>query len=101
MGGASLADIEHLVRFARAIDLQQGRLLVHCQSGISRSSAAAAIVLAVALGPGRETEAIEYVRGVHPAGRPNKRMLELADTLLGAEGRLAAGGIVSAADQRG
>jgi predicted protein tyrosine phosphatase len=84
-------DIEQLVHFAREVDLRQGRLLVHCQSGISRSSAAAAIVLAVALGPGRETEALEHVRSVHPSGRPNKRMLELADALLRAEGRLAAG----------
>jgi predicted protein tyrosine phosphatase len=91
MGGASIDDIEQLVHFAREVDLQQGRLLVHCQSGISRSSAAAAIVLAVALGPGREKEAIEYLRTVQPAARPNKRMLELADTLLRAEGRLAAG----------
>ena len=90
MGGASPEDIEHLVRFAREVDVHQGRLLVHCQSGISRSSAAAAIVLAVALGPGHEAEAIEYVRTVHPSGRPNRWMLELADTLLGAEGRLAA-----------
>jgi len=90
-GGASPDDVEHLVRFARRLNLRDGRVLVHCQSGISRSSAAAAIIVAVALGPGREREAIEYVRRVHPGARPNKRMLELADALLGAEGRLAAG----------
>ena len=90
-GGPSSDDIARLVHFARAVDLQLGRILVHCQSGISRSSAAVAIVLAVILGPGREREAIDYVRSVHPSGRPNARMLELADVLLQAQGRLAGG----------
>jgi predicted protein tyrosine phosphatase len=88
-GGASVADIERLVRFARGVDLSEGKLLVHCQAGISRSAAAAIIVVATILGPGHETEAIEHVRRTHPHTRPNQRMLELADTLLQAQGRLA------------
>src|SRR5262245_10431623 len=40
-GGPSRDDVEHLVRFARQIDLGKGSVLVHCQAGIGRSSAAA------------------------------------------------------------
>jgi predicted protein tyrosine phosphatase len=88
-GGASVDDIWQLVHFARNIDFAQGRLLVHCQAGVSRSAAAAIIVLATILGPGREAEAVEHVRRTHPHTRPNRRMLELADRSLGAGGRLA------------
>ncbi len=90
-GGPSLEEIEKLVHFARSVDFSRGRLLVHCQAGISRSSAAAMIVMAVVLGPGREHEAVMLIRRSHPQARPNRRMLELADVLLCAEGRLAAG----------
>ena len=41
LGGPARHDVESLVRFARGVDLSQGRLLVHCQAGISRSAAAA------------------------------------------------------------
>jgi predicted protein tyrosine phosphatase len=46
------------------------------------------IVLASALGTGRESEAVEHIRRTHPHVRPNRRMLELADAVLGAEGKL-------------
>jgi predicted protein tyrosine phosphatase len=87
-GGPVVEDIERLIAFARDVDLSRGKLLVHCAAGISRSSAAASIVLAVVLGPGREPEAVAHVLRTHPHVRPNRRMLELADELLGAGGRL-------------
>jgi predicted protein tyrosine phosphatase len=94
-GGPSSEDIERLLRFARRVDLSQGKLLVHCQAGISRSSAAAMIVLATVLGSGREVEAVETVRRDHPHVNPNRRMIELADGLLNAGGRLVAATRVS------
>ena len=87
-GGASREDVERLIHFARQIDFTKGRLLVHCQAGISRSSAAAVIALAVLGGPGRERDAVAHVRRVHPAARPNIRMIELADAILEADGAL-------------
>jgi predicted protein tyrosine phosphatase len=87
-GGPTPDDVERLIYFARGIDLTKGRLLVHCQAGISRSSAAAIIVLAVLGGPGYERDAVAHVRRVHPSGRPNVRMLELADTILETDGAL-------------
>lgn len=90
-GGPSRKEIERLIQFARGVDFTRGRLLVHCQAGISRSSAAAMIVLAAIFGPGREAEAVALIHRSHPQSRPNRRMLELADELLDAEGRLAGG----------
>jgi predicted protein tyrosine phosphatase len=89
-GGAAPDDIERLVAFARTVDLSKGHLLVHCQAGISRSSAAAAIVIAVRLGSGREDEALDLLWQIHPPAHPNRHMLALADEILGTGGRLAA-----------
>jgi predicted protein tyrosine phosphatase len=87
-GGASASDIERLIRFGRRVDLSTGKVLVHCQAGISRSAAAAIVIVATILGPGQEVGAVEHVRRTHPHTRPNRRMLEIADTLLQAAGRL-------------
>jgi len=91
-GGPSRGEIDKLIDFSRSVDFSKGRLLVHCQAGISRSSAAAMIVLAALFGPGREGEAVDFVFRSHPQAKPNRRMLELADGLLAAEGRLLAAG---------
>jgi len=93
-GGPDRGHVERLVAFGRAVDFGTGRLLVHCQAGISRSSAAALIVLAARLGPGVEEHAAAFVKRLFPASRPNRRMLELADdvlasSLLGAWQRIA------------
>ena len=87
-GGPSRRHVERLVAFARCVHMARGRVLVHCQMGISRSSAAAAILLAVKAGPGREREALETVLAVRSGARPNVRMLELADDVLGTGGAL-------------
>ena len=87
-GGPSRRHVERLVAFARSVRLTRGRVLVHCQMGISRSSAAAAILLAVRAGPGSEAEALKNVGAIRPGARPNVRMLELADEVLGTGGAL-------------
>jgi predicted protein tyrosine phosphatase len=70
-------------------------LLLHCIAGISRSMAAALITLA-ARAPGRELEAALAIRRHAPHAHPNRRMIALADALLGSEGRL-----ISARDAMG
>ena len=87
-GGPSRRHVERLVEFARGVRLARGRVLVHCQMGISRSSAAAAILLAVKAGPGSEPEVLKSVGAIRPGARPNVRMLELADEVLGTGGAL-------------
>jgi predicted protein tyrosine phosphatase len=40
------------------------------------------------LGPGREDEAMERLMAQRPYSSPNRRMIALADKLLGLDGRL-------------
>lgn len=90
--GHILADEQHIARlitFVRAWPHEEAPLLIHCMAGISRSTAAALIALVTKAG-GREMEAAEQVRRAAPHAYPNRRMVALADVLLGCEGRLIA-----------
>jgi len=86
------ADVEQILAFAA--ELQEGgddaHLLVHCHAGVSRSTAAAAILLAKR-NPGREAEAFSHVARIRPGAWPNRRMVEIADRLMHREGRLIEG----------
>src|SRR6185436_170106 len=83
-------DVAQLISFARAVMKRTGRVLIHCQAGISRSSAAAVIVHAIALGSGHENEAVARVMAQRPIACPNRRMIAIADRLLRLEGKLIA-----------
>jgi predicted protein tyrosine phosphatase len=65
-------------------------LLVHCVAGISRSTAAMAMILAQALPDRAETEVVALVHGIREKAWPNLRMIEFGDALLGRNGRLIA-----------
>jgi predicted protein tyrosine phosphatase len=73
--------------------------IVHCGAGISRSSAAAVVMLAALGKPGAEAEAVEIVaESVRQACErgfrgddfilPNRRLVDLGDHVLGRGGRL-------------
>ncbi len=62
-------------------------MLLHCFAGISRSMAAALIALSLN-SAGREAEAARRLRQAALHAQPNQRMVELADRLLGCDGRL-------------
>jgi predicted protein tyrosine phosphatase len=65
-------------------------MLIHCYAGISRSTAAAYIV-AAALEPDRdETELAETLRRLSPSATPNPRLIAIADSMLGRDGRMVA-----------
>jgi len=83
------AHIAPLVDFVRAWEHEDGPMLVHCVAGISRSTAAALIGLVVKA-PGREAEAARALRASAPHAHPNRRMIAVADELLGCAGRLIA-----------
>lgn len=86
--GPTREDVQTIIGFARRVEAAEGKLLIHCSAGISRSSAAALIVLATWLGAGHETEAAERVFSISPDADPNPRMVEYADELLGCGGAL-------------
>jgi predicted protein tyrosine phosphatase len=66
-------------------------LLCHCQSGLSRSVAAAFLVMALEDGPGREAASWERLRRIagHDA-TPNHNLVFLGDAELGRDGELYA-----------
>lgn len=74
-----------------ALDWDRARpLVIHCYAGISRSTAAAYIA-ACALDPDRdEGEIARDLRTASPSATPNRLFVEIADRLLGREGRMAA-----------
>lgn len=81
-------DVRRIIALAKSLNSSGGRILIHCAAGVSRSAAAALIMHACWLGPGREEEALERVLAQRPIARPNRRMVALADELLERGGRL-------------
>ncbi|MGQ0741492.1 MAG: tyrosine phosphatase family protein [Alphaproteobacteria bacterium] len=65
-------------------------LLVHCWAGISRSTAAALIMLCDIHGPGHELDIAKSLRARAPHAHPNRLMIRHADAIMGREGRLIA-----------
>ena len=86
--GATEADVRRIVELAQHLRSERGTLLIHCEAGVSRSTATALIMYAYWLGYGREDEAMQRVLAQRPYALPNRRMVALADRLLGLDGRL-------------
>jgi predicted protein tyrosine phosphatase len=86
--GATDEDIQQIISLARELQSASGRILIHCEAGVSRSTAAALIMYSYWLGPGREREAMMRVLAQRPIAIPNRRMVEIADRLLNRDGRL-------------
>jgi predicted protein tyrosine phosphatase len=82
----ALEHIEGIVELGKSWD-QRGSLFINCQAGVSRSTAAALIILS-ALRPGDEYEYARQMRIKGPWISPNRLMIRLADRLLGCNGRL-------------
>ncbi|HTV89039.1 MAG TPA: protein-tyrosine-phosphatase [Stellaceae bacterium] len=85
----SREDVARLLAFGRA--LRPGdHLLVHCHAGISRSTAAAALILAQAEPYRPALEVLEQVTELRPRAWPNLRILEFGDALLDRGGSIVA-----------
>lgn len=78
--------IRDLLAFGHAWD-RSSPMIVHCYAGISRSTAAALTLMAL-YNPGHEAAAARLLRERARHAQPNRRMIAIADRLLGAEGRL-------------
>jgi len=79
--------VEKLLSFISLWD-QLAPLIIHCQAGVSRSTAAA-FIAACALRPNRdENEIARVVRAKSPTATPNSRLVAIADSLLARRGRM-------------
>ena len=88
------ADVERIVAFGEEIvdDVEEGKaghLLIHCHMGISRSTAAMAVMLACAAPAESGEAAIERLVAIRPQAWPNARMIGFADDILGRGGELS------------
>ncbi len=57
-------------------------LVVHCLAGVSRSPAAAYVIMCMLLGPGCEQEVFDYLLRIRDCAWPNKLMVKYADHIL-------------------
>jgi predicted protein tyrosine phosphatase len=79
--------VVELLAFVRSWD-REAPLVMHCDAGISRSTAGA-FVTACALNPRRDEMAIAWaLRDASPTAMPNMRIVSLADRMLGRDGRM-------------
>ena len=82
---------ESILGFGKSIQAESGaRLLVHCHAGISRSTAAMALILAQARPEVPAERLLQAILGIREKTWPNLRLLELGDALLGRGGSLPA-----------
>lgn len=92
--------VEAILGFGRDL-LAEGRdgsgahLLVHCHAGVSRSTAAMALILAQARPDRSPAAAMAEVARIRPQAWPNLRIIEMGDAMLGLQG-----GMVTAAYDR-
>lgn len=65
-------------------------LLVHCEAGVSRSTAAALALLVQFYGVDRINECVQMLLDVRPFACPNCLISQMADDVLGCDGKLFA-----------
>jgi predicted protein tyrosine phosphatase len=89
-------DVERLLLFGREVsETPKAHLLVHCRAGVSRSTAAATLILMQANPEWPASAALDAVAAIRPYAWPNLLILEFGDALLGRNGEIsdAAGAI--------
>jgi predicted protein tyrosine phosphatase len=83
-------DVERLLVFGRQVsETPEAHLLVHCRAGVSRSTAAALILLQVHP-EWPASAALHAVAAIRPRAWPNLLILEFGDALLGRNGEIVA-----------
>ncbi len=84
-------DVIRLLEFGRELsDADACHLLVHCHAGVSRSTAATALILAQAHPARPARDVLDAVSQIRPRAWPNLRILEYGDDLLGRRGEIVA-----------
>ena len=79
--------ISSLLGFTRSGN-RSSPILIHCWAGISRSTAAAYILLCDLHAPGDEQRLAQTLRFYAPHAQPNRLMIRHADALLTRQGRM-------------
>lgn len=81
--------VERLLAFVQAWE-REAPMVIHCWAGISRSTASA-FVAACALAPEADEAALAArLRAASPMATPNRRIVAVADEILGRNGRMVA-----------
>ena len=85
----SREDVQKLIEFGATLtdEAHDGHLLIHCHAGISRSTAAAGIIMAQH-NAGKEVEAFQHLLDMRPHAWPNTRIVQFADDLLDRNGAI-------------
>ncbi|MGA0600779.1 tyrosine phosphatase family protein [Caulobacter sp. KR2-114] len=87
MVAPNAALVQRILAFGESWD-EQAPMLIHCWAGISRSTATA-FTLACARNPDADEMAIAMrLRAASPTAYPNRRIIALADDILGRQGRM-------------
>ena len=81
------AMVERVLAFGRDWDAQ-APMVVHCWAGISRSTASAFIVACARNPHADELRIAMAMRSASPSAYPNRRIVALADDILGRQGRM-------------
>ncbi len=82
-------DVELLLAFSRDLAAsEKAHLLVHCHAGVSRSTAAATLVMAQTRPDRPAAEVLVEIVRLRPRAWPNLRILELGDEVLGRRGEI-------------
>jgi predicted protein tyrosine phosphatase len=88
------ADVAAVLEFGRALaTANDAHLLVHCEKGLSRSSACLALILAQARHDLAADAVLAEVVRLRPRAWPNLRIIELGDEFLGRGGSLVAAAV--------
>ena len=82
--------VDAILAFGRTLATERSSLLVHCHAGISRSTAAMALIIAQNLPHLSATDVLRTVHGIREKAWPNLRLMELGDQALNRGGTLVA-----------
>lgn len=83
---ATRQQIQRALDWAR--EWRDGKLLVHCEMGVSRSAAIATAIIADYLGEGAEDQAVARLLSIRPVAACNPLIIAQADGILSRQGAL-------------
>jgi hypothetical protein len=85
--GPTIAHVEQILEWGRSLP-DDAVVLVHCEAGVSRSTAAALALLVQHHGKDKIDECISLLLDVRPVACPNPLITKWADDQLGCDGKL-------------